>query len=119
MQRLGRLALEIRGAGMNRIGRLAIFAMLLIALAIIWNWRLGHWYSCPKPANGIEPVVKFVTDRLYADPDAAARELVAIANSVEKIQDSVAIKCPLRFSISKLAAQFCASAWSPPPVNSV
>jgi hypothetical protein len=32
--------------------------------------------------------VKFVAERPLADPDAAARKLVEIANSVETIQDS-------------------------------
>jgi hypothetical protein len=31
--------------------------------------------------------MKFVTDRPYADPEAAARMLCAIANSVEAVQD--------------------------------
>jgi hypothetical protein len=30
---------------------------------------------------------KFVGDRPYADPEAAARKLVEIANSVEAVQD--------------------------------
>jgi hypothetical protein len=30
---------------------------------------------------------KFVGDRPYADPEAAARELVEIANSVQAVQD--------------------------------
>jgi hypothetical protein len=30
---------------------------------------------------------KFVGDRPYSDPEAAARKLVAIANSVEAVQD--------------------------------
>jgi hypothetical protein len=31
--------------------------------------------------------MKFATDRPYADPDAAARKLVEIANTVEPLQD--------------------------------
>jgi len=31
--------------------------------------------------------MKFTTDRPYADPEAAARKLVEIANSVETVQD--------------------------------
>jgi hypothetical protein len=31
--------------------------------------------------------VKFAADRPYADPEAAARKLVEIANSVEAVQD--------------------------------
>ena len=31
--------------------------------------------------------MKFVTNRAFADPDAAARKLVEIANSVEPVQD--------------------------------
>jgi hypothetical protein len=31
--------------------------------------------------------VKFVTDRPLADPDAAARKLVEIANATEAVQD--------------------------------
>jgi hypothetical protein len=34
-----------------------------------------------------KPVMKFVADRPYADPEAAARKLVEIANSVEPVQD--------------------------------
>jgi hypothetical protein len=30
---------------------------------------------------------KFVSDQLYADPEAPARKLVEIANSVEAVQD--------------------------------
>jgi hypothetical protein len=30
---------------------------------------------------------KFTTDRPYADPEAAARKLIEIANSVEAVQD--------------------------------
>jgi hypothetical protein len=31
--------------------------------------------------------MKFTTDQPYADPDAAARKLIEIANSVEAVQD--------------------------------
>jgi hypothetical protein len=31
--------------------------------------------------------VKFITDRAFADPDAAARKLVEIANATEAVQD--------------------------------
>lgn len=31
--------------------------------------------------------MKFATDRPYADPEAAARKLIEIANSVEAVQD--------------------------------
>jgi hypothetical protein len=31
--------------------------------------------------------MKFTTDRPYADPEAAARKLIEIANSVEAVQD--------------------------------
>ncbi len=31
--------------------------------------------------------MKFVTARLFADPDAAARKLVEIANAAEPVQD--------------------------------
>jgi hypothetical protein len=31
--------------------------------------------------------MKFTTDRPYADPEAAARKLIAIANSAEAVQD--------------------------------
>jgi hypothetical protein len=31
--------------------------------------------------------MKFVTDRAFADPDAAARTLIEIANAVEPVQD--------------------------------
>jgi len=31
--------------------------------------------------------LKFATDRPFADPDAAARKLVEIANGVEAVQD--------------------------------
>ena len=32
--------------------------------------------------------MKFATDRPYADPEAAARKLIEIANSVEAVQNS-------------------------------
>lgn len=32
--------------------------------------------------------MKFASDRPYADPEAAARKLIEIANSVEAVQDS-------------------------------
>jgi hypothetical protein len=35
-----------------------------------------------------ESAVKFVTDRPHADPDAAERKLVEIANATEAVQDS-------------------------------
>jgi hypothetical protein len=31
--------------------------------------------------------MKFATDRPYADPEAAARKLIEIANAVEAVQD--------------------------------
>jgi len=31
--------------------------------------------------------MKFTVDRAYADPEAAARKLIEIANSVEAVQD--------------------------------
>jgi CTP:molybdopterin cytidylyltransferase MocA len=34
-----------------------------------------------------ESALKFVTDRPFADPDAAARKLVEIANAAEAVQD--------------------------------
>ena len=34
-----------------------------------------------------ERAMKFVTDRPFADPDAAARKLVEIANAAEAVQD--------------------------------
>src|SRR6266478_780715 len=41
-----------------------------------------------RPASAAsESAVKFVTDRPFADPDAAARKLVEIANAAEAVQD--------------------------------
>ena len=33
------------------------------------------------------PKMKFISDRSFADPDAAARKLVELANAVEAVQD--------------------------------
>ena len=33
------------------------------------------------------PIMKFVTDRPFGDPEAAARKLIEIANTVESVQD--------------------------------
>jgi hypothetical protein len=45
--------------------------------------------------------MKFATERPYADPEAAARKLIEIANSVEAVQDglifAVLIKGPFLF----------------------
>ena len=44
---------------------------------------------------------KFVTDRPFADPDAAARKLIEIANGVEAVQDG-------RIYIERVNAPFLA-----------
>jgi hypothetical protein len=43
-----------------------------------------HNQTDPLPGNGL---MKFATERPYADPEAAARKLIEIANSVEAVQD--------------------------------
>jgi hypothetical protein len=39
------------------------------------------------PCKSPIPVMKFIAERPFADPDAAARKLMEIANSVEPVQD--------------------------------
>ena len=48
---------------------------------------------------------KFVTNRAFADPDAAARKLVEIANTVEPVQDG-------RIYIERVNAPFLAAGGS-------
>jgi hypothetical protein len=49
--------------------------------------------------------MKFVSDRPFADPDAAARKLVEIANGVEAVQDG-------RIYIERINAPFLAAGGS-------
>jgi hypothetical protein len=37
--------------------------------------------------TGFDPAMKFATARPYADPEATARKLIEITNSVETVQD--------------------------------
>jgi hypothetical protein len=48
---------------------------------------------------------KFVADRAFADPDAAARKLIEIANGVEAVQDG-------RIYIERVNAPFLAAGGS-------
>jgi len=52
--------------------------------------------------------VKFVTDSPFADPDAAARKLVEIANTTEPVQDG-------RLYIELINAAFLTAGGSPAP----
>jgi hypothetical protein len=47
--------------------------------------RAGH-QAGQRKASEVEGM-KFATNRPYADPEAAARKLIEIANSVEAVQD--------------------------------
>jgi hypothetical protein len=54
--------------------------------------------------------MKFATDRPYADPEAAARKLIEIANSVEAVQDGrihiEKINGPFLFEFKGLPAEY-------------
>ena len=56
--------------------------------------------------SGIYPAMRFVTDRPFADPDAAARKLVEIANAAETIQDG-------RIAIELVNAPFLSAGGTP------
>jgi hypothetical protein len=57
--------------------------------------------------------MKFATDRRYADPEAAARKLIEIANSVEAVQDGrifiELINGPMLFEHKATPAEYGAS----------
>jgi len=40
-----------------------------------------------RRTTGFDPARKYAADRPYSDPEAAARKLIEIANSVEAVQD--------------------------------
>jgi len=40
-----------------------------------------------EPGNGNRRMIKYADTRPYADPEAAARKLMEIANTVEAVQD--------------------------------
>jgi hypothetical protein len=54
--------------------------------------------------------VKFVSDRPFADPDAAARKLVEIANATEAVQDGriyiEKINGPMLFQLKATPAEY-------------
>jgi hypothetical protein len=54
--------------------------------------------------------MKFTTDRSFADPEAAARKLIEIANSVEAIQDGrihiELIDAPFLFEFKGTSAEY-------------
>jgi hypothetical protein len=56
--------------------------------------------------------MKFTTDRPYADPEAAARKLIEIANSVEAVQDgrifTELINGPMLFEHKATPAEYTA-----------
>jgi hypothetical protein len=56
--------------------------------------------------------MKFATDRRYADPEAAARKLIEIANSVEAVQDGrihvELINAPFLFDLKGMPAEYSA-----------
>jgi hypothetical protein len=56
--------------------------------------------------------IKLTTDQLYADPKAAARKLIEIANSVEAVQDGrihiERINGPFLFQHGGSPAEYCA-----------
>jgi hypothetical protein len=64
--------------------------------------KLGLWAAGFAPGLGafyIHPMSRYVQPRPYADPDAAARKLVEIANSIEAVQDG-------RIHVEKINAPF-------------
>ena len=56
--------------------------------------------------------MKFAADRPYADPEAAARKLVEIANSVEAVQDGrifiELINAPFLYELKATPAEYSA-----------
>jgi hypothetical protein len=56
--------------------------------------------------------MKFAADRPYADPEAAARKLIEIANSVEAVQDGrihiELLNGPMLFELKATAAEYSA-----------
>jgi hypothetical protein len=48
-------------------------------------------YRLGEITTGFGPAMKFAAARPYADPEAAARKLVEIANSVEAVLDGASI----------------------------
>jgi hypothetical protein len=60
--------------------------------------------------TGFDPAMKFAAAQPYADPEAAARKLIEIANSVEAVQDGrihiELINGPLLFASCRMAKIF-------------
>jgi hypothetical protein len=56
--------------------------------------------------------MKFAADRPYADPEAAARKLIEIANSVEAVQDGrihiELLNGPFLFDLNGMPAEYSA-----------
>jgi hypothetical protein len=67
--------------------------------------------ACFDSASGLfRPVPKFAEPRPYANPDAAARKLIEIANSVEAVQDGrifiELINGPMLFELKATPAEY-------------
>lgn len=53
--------------------------------------------------------MKHVTERPFADPDAAARQLVQLASSIEPVNDRIhmeKINCPFLYTLKGSGAEF-------------
>jgi hypothetical protein len=61
------------------------------------------------------PEMKLTSDRPYANPEAAARKLVEIANSVEAVQEGrihiEKINGPFLFQLKGTPAEYGAGSW--------
>jgi hypothetical protein len=71
-----------------------------------------HYRIHNEAAAGAEAVMKFTATRPYADPEAAARKLIEIANSVEAVQDGrifiELINWPMLFELKATPAEYSA-----------
>jgi len=60
----------------------------------------------------IDPAMKFAANRPYADPEAAARKLIELANSVEAVQDGrihiELLNGPFLFDLKGIPAEYSA-----------
>src|SRR5437763_15711253 len=62
---------------------------LAAGMGLAWSltWLFLPACRCQAKSNRGHHRPKFISDRLFADPDAAARKLVDIANAAEAVPD--------------------------------